>query len=381
MLQHGSGSGNKYEKVCLVCRKIEVEPPSSFFPSKHEIPRLIVVLAIASAVAWTCNFFFTSVVNPLAKPFCDSNLESPEFFSDDCEPCPSNGACNSGQLECLQGYQRRGKLCIEDGDINESAKKISERVEDNLCEDYAQYLCYGTGSVWAQEDEIWSRFDHFEPTENILLDNALYNYTKQRAVETMSKLLEMRTNYHGVKEFKCPDLLAEHYKPYTCRIHQWVSQNILVVLPTCVMLVGCTFFIWKVHRKLHMSRRAEELYNQACEILEENALMSKNVNGECEPWVVASRLRDHLLLPRERKDPLLWKKVEELVQEDSRVDRFPKLVKGESKVVWEWQVEGSLSSSKIKRKIDASKMRVSKGTDLRYQQHPAPKTEPKELNF
>jgi hypothetical protein len=38
-------------------------------------------------------------------------------------------------------------------------------------------------------------------------------------------------------------------------------------------------------------------------------LTSKSVNGECEPWVVASRLRDHLLLPRERKDPLLWKKV------------------------------------------------------------------------
>lgn len=37
--------------------------------------------------------------------------------------------------------------------------------------------------------------------------------------------------------------------------------------------------------------------------------MSKRVNGECEPWVVASRLRDHLLLPKERKDPVIWKKV------------------------------------------------------------------------
>lgn len=37
--------------------------------------------------------------------------------------------------------------------------------------------------------------------------------------------------------------------------------------------------------------------------------MSKSVNGECEPWVVASRLRDHLLLPNERKDPVIWKKV------------------------------------------------------------------------
>ena len=37
--------------------------------------------------------------------------------------------------------------------------------------------------------------------------------------------------------------------------------------------------------------------------------MSKRVNAECEPWVVASRLRDHLLSPKERKDPVIWKKV------------------------------------------------------------------------
>jgi hypothetical protein len=37
--------------------------------------------------------------------------------------------------------------------------------------------------------------------------------------------------------------------------------------------------------------------------------MSKRVNAECEPWVVASRLRDHLLSPKERKDFVLWKKV------------------------------------------------------------------------
>lgn len=37
--------------------------------------------------------------------------------------------------------------------------------------------------------------------------------------------------------------------------------------------------------------------------------MSKSVNGETEPWIVVSWLRDHLLLPRERKDPALWKKV------------------------------------------------------------------------
>ncbi|KAK7307735.1 hypothetical protein VNO77_41057 [Canavalia gladiata] len=351
---------------------MEIEPAQNLLPSKQDFPRLVLVLAIASLVAWACNLLFT---NPPSKPFCDTNLHSSDYFSDICEPCPSNGECNDGKLECLQGYQRHGNLCVEDGDINESARKIVERMEYHLCEEYAQFLCSGTGTIWIHEDDLR---DYFEPMGNVQVDNALHNYTKQRAVETMGKLLETRLNSHGVKEFKCPDLLAEHYKPYACCIRQWISKHILIVLPICAMLVGCTTLFWNVRWKLHMSRRVEELYNKVCEILEENALTSKSTNGECEPWIVASRLRDHLLLPRERKDPLLWKKVEELVQEDSRVDRYPKLVKGESKVVWEWQVEGSLSASKLKKRSDASKTRVNECVDPNYQQHPAMKAEPME---
>lgn len=84
-------------------------------------------------------------------------------------------------------------------------------------------------------------------------------------------------------------------------------------------------------------------------------MTSNSADSNCEPWVIASRLRDHLLLPRERRDPLLWTKVEELIQEDSRIDRYPKIIKGEQKVVWEWQVEGSLSLSKLKKRRETQK--------------------------
>lgn len=92
--------------------------------------------------------------------------------------------------------------------------------------------------------------------------------------------------------------------------------------------------------------------------------MSKS-NSDREPWLVVSRLRDHLLSPRERKDFLLWKMVEELVELDSRVERYPKLVKGESKVVWEWQVEGSLSSRRRKEEIvnEKSGVHISRSSD------------------
>ncbi|KAJ0960352.1 hypothetical protein J5N97_001802 [Dioscorea zingiberensis] len=73
-----------------------------------------------------------------------------------------------------------------------------------------------------------------------------------------------------------------------------------------------------------------------CEILEDNATMVKNSKSGDEKWVVASWY--HLLLPRERKDAKIWKKVEELILEDSRISQYPKLIKGESKIVLEWQV-------------------------------------------
>lgn len=114
--------------------------------------------------------------------------------------------------------------------------------------------------------------------------------------------------------------------------------------------MGCTASVLRIRRRWYLTKRAEQLYHQVCDILEENALMSKSI-GDREPWLVASRIRDHLLSPRERRDSLLWRMVEDLVEFDSRLDRYPKLVKGESKVVWEWQVEGSLSSARRREQM------------------------------
>ncbi|KAF3431720.1 hypothetical protein FNV43_RR26455 [Rhamnella rubrinervis] len=46
------------------------------------------------------------------------------FIKDAYEPCPSNGQYYEGNLKCDRGYRKYGKLCIEDGDVNEIAKKL-----------------------------------------------------------------------------------------------------------------------------------------------------------------------------------------------------------------------------------------------------------------
>lgn len=45
-------------------------------------------------------------------------------LADLCEPCPDNGYCSNGQLVCLHGYKKLGRKCIEDGEINQTAKRL-----------------------------------------------------------------------------------------------------------------------------------------------------------------------------------------------------------------------------------------------------------------
>lgn len=293
------------------------------------------MVSIAALVAMGCNFL-VSFFSRLPKPFCDSYEDSEYSLTGLCEPCPSNGECYQGKLKCALGYTKHGKLCVEGGDINQTAKKL------------------------VREDNLWKDMEEIKSKEIVELKYNIYMHAKQRATMSTDGLFETRINTAGIKELKCPDALADHYKPFSCRMQEWTLKHALSLLLACALLLGGAFLLWRFRKRRSISIRANQLYHQVCDILEENAVLSKSENGEYEPWVVVSWLRDHLLLPRERKNPALWTKVEELVQEDSRLDRYPRLVKGEAKVVWEWQVEGSLSSSRMKKKREVSKLKADK---------------------
>ncbi|KAI7751826.1 hypothetical protein M8C21_005847 [Ambrosia artemisiifolia] len=334
-----------------------IQPPLTLLPSKTDLFNLLAVISIALSVAISCHYAVT-LFNRQPKPFCNSDTESDYYYyyhSDNCDPCPSHGICSEGKLECMSGYRRYGRSCLEDGEINEMAKNLANMVESRACESYSEYLCKGVGRVWVQGDELWNNMDK---------DNTTYLYAKQKAMEIVSNLLETRHTSSGIMELKCPDLLVEHYKPLSCSIRLWLLEHALFLVPCCVLLMGFGLMLQRVRRRHYISVRAEELYEQVCDILEETALTSRSVSGESEPWIVASWLRDHILTPKERRDPLLWKKVEDLVQEDSRLDRYPKMLKGEPKVVWEWQVEGSLRSSGKKNKDNINKQKSREGSNL-----------------
>uniref|UniRef100_A0A453JBT4 Man1/Src1-like C-terminal domain-containing protein n=1 Tax=Aegilops tauschii subsp. strangulata TaxID=200361 RepID=A0A453JBT4_AEGTS len=299
------------------------EPPPGLFPAgAQDLLRLLAVLAIAAAVAAAC-----SVLNRRPAPFCDS--DDPY---DSCEPCPENGRCVDGELRCVEGFKKRGRVCVEDGLLTHTANKISELLQHRICDEHAHALCGQGGKI----------------LDAARLSDDGIKVVKERVLQSAHGFLETTSTYDKVQAFKCPELAAELHRPLSCQARQWVSSNIVFVMTFCVLSAGLLKILWSIYQRRALSKRAEQIYEQVCEILEDNAVSAKAGNSECEPWVVTSWLRDHLLSTRERRNTLLWKKVEELLLEDSRIDQYPKVIKGEAKVVLEWQASGSLSG-KIKK--------------------------------
>ncbi|XP_078438443.1 man1-Src1p-carboxy-terminal domain protein [Wolffia australiana] len=328
------------------------EPPAGLFPSGEEILRLFIVISLASSVALACHLLF-SFKHRQQIPFCDSGDEALDF----CEPCPDHAECSRGRWECLLGYKKKGWICVEDGEITRQLETLSKMMEEHICGEYAQFLCRGSGKAWFSESDVLNFLENrIKPVSQV--DNSYWDILSQNTIKAVANSLEIRMSALGDKELKCADNLVELYKPYSCVIEDWAYRNIWLLVSISFLIPASAILAYRLHRKRCISNRAEELYDQVCEILRESALSAKSKDTEADPWVGCSWLRDHLLLPKERRDKVLWRKVEELIREDSRIDEYPRMIKGEQKVVLQWQVEGYLSSEIMRTKAKTATRRT-----------------------
>ncbi|KAJ0961785.1 hypothetical protein J5N97_029613 [Dioscorea zingiberensis] len=318
------------------------EPPSSLFPSREELVKLLFVVVIASSVA--VAFHFTAgVLKRRYKPFCDSSESFLDLEPDFCEPCPDNGHCSNGELKCFHGYKKHGRRCLEDGSINQTAKELTEGLEDHVCDSYAQFLCGKVGQTWVPEADILNNLNENKLKKHVDSKDGTFEFGKSKAMENIERSLETRSHIFGYSShFKILHTKAIPSHAFCSACHsgtknlsaQTCQQNCISL--SFVALASGSYRVnersyGELKRRRSLLTRTEELYEQVCEILEDNATMVKNSKSGDEKWVVASWLRDHLLLPRERKDAKIWKKVEELILEDSPNKSISKLIKGESK--------------------------------------------------
>eukprot|EP01018_Ginkgo_biloba_P039987 Gb_09622 [translate_table: standard] len=299
-----SASKSKHSKSHTKLVKTKQNPPIEL-PSTDQLVQLLGILVVAALVATSLSYIIHWSKWHF-RPFCDSggNLQ---MSSDSCIPCPKHGRCWGGNLECLPGFKKKGRSCKEDRELEKKTQKLADFIQGHACGLYAESLCNGAGVIWFPEDNLMIELNQPELRQRFSLSTDEVPLVKEKAMEIIRSLFEIKTTFNGFQEFKCPDWLAQQYKPFECRTREWISKHYLFLLVFSPMVLVFTKFFWRVYLQRRMITRAEHLYQQVCEALEEKAIAEMSKGEQGEPWVVASRLRDHLLLPRERKNSVLWK--------------------------------------------------------------------------
>eukprot|EP00252_Welwitschia_mirabilis_P001728 TRINITY_DN11656_c0_g1_i2.p1 TRINITY_DN11656_c0_g1~~TRINITY_DN11656_c0_g1_i2.p1 ORF type:complete len:405 (-),score=83.85 TRINITY_DN11656_c0_g1_i2:68-1282(-) len=323
-------------------------------PSRDQVIQFVGILVVAvlagtsfsRAMKWSSNYF---------KPFCDTYAPS-QHLSDSCLPCPENGICKEGSLQCHVGFKRSGRYCTEDTEIEKKSLKLAKWFEEFACGSYAQSFCNGAGKHWLHDKDFRTELEkqHLELLLNI--NAAELALVEEKAMERIRRVFERETLFNGSEKFKCPDVLAARYKSCGCRLREWIRVHYIAFLTATVV-------------KRRFIKRAEQLYQQVCEVLEEKATMERLKGDKGEPWVISSLIRDYLLLPTERKNMALWKQIEQFIREDTRIDQYPKLIRGETRNVLEWQVEGSLHPRKRFNKAHHSMSSLNNRDQVEGLQH------------
>lgn len=62
------------------------------------------------------GFVSSLTIHEYRSPFCS--------FPGDCIPCPENGQCRYGRLQCLPGFRRHGRSCVPDKEVDHNAQEL-----------------------------------------------------------------------------------------------------------------------------------------------------------------------------------------------------------------------------------------------------------------
>ncbi|KAG2544261.1 hypothetical protein PVAP13_9NG833900 [Panicum virgatum] len=149
--------------------------------------------------------------------------------ADSCQPCPQNGRCVDGQLECVQGFKRYGGSCIEDGLLSQTAAKISELLQLRICDQHARTLCGQPAKILFQKHDVSDTVDQLLSKNPAGLTEDGIQLVKARVLDTAQGFFETSFTSNQAEAFKCPELVAECHMPLTCQVRHWISRNIIFV--------------------------------------------------------------------------------------------------------------------------------------------------------
>ncbi|GJD09379.1 hypothetical protein Gasu2_36360 [Galdieria sulphuraria] len=270
----------------------------------------------------------------LALPFCDSNNSK---VLEDCRPCPSHGTCSAGELTCDHGFIESAGKCVEDKTFSVVTKDTKNRIEAILRKRAGMSLC-GTGEVQKEMDSAQLRkavllsFGTKLPLEEIRFNRAFTEAFYTIVNDSVSS-----------DEFECREegerIWCQALHPslsLSCRLRFFVLQEWWKLLITMSILIGISrlYFWFRLRRWIDKQVKTvtEEVYRQLTASSQLTSPLSERKK------VVVTRLRDDLLHDQSllKWKDVIWRKVVERVDSDSRVQKRREIVNDLPQLVWEW---------------------------------------------
>ncbi|GAQ87803.1 hypothetical protein KFL_003780090 [Klebsormidium nitens] len=304
----------------LLSRILSVRPPQW----------LVLLLALGMVVALAISYL-QAALRPI--PFCDTGA-SP--VGSQCIPCPEHGHCESGHLTCAVGYEKVGRHCVKDKRVEARVQKLAGKVKRFACQQRGLALCGYNASEAVTRASVMGMLGEGQTVDQRTAD--IFSLAVQRAGEELLMAAE-----NGVPVLVCPDDLARQYKPLSCLAREAAQRNWKPLALLLLSILGALYFWRRRRQQQALVKAAETLYEKICAELEDAAQRP----GGAPKWKIATHFRDSLLKPRERGGAL-WKEVDRLAREDTRVLVRQQMVQGESFTVWEWREAGALLSPTFK---------------------------------
>ncbi|KAM0854384.1 hypothetical protein ACQ4PT_050461 [Festuca glaucescens] len=172
--------------------------------------------------------------------------------ADSCEPCPENGRCVDGKLECVRGFKKYGNRCVEDGLLTRTANKIAELLQRRVCDEHAQALCGQPGKISFKQLDISNMADELLSNDPAHLTADGIQVVKDRVLQSAHGFFETTSTDDEAEAFKCPDLVAELHRPLDCQVRQWIARNVVFVATFSIL--RCSGFYGAFTRDRHCQR-------------------------------------------------------------------------------------------------------------------------------
>jgi hypothetical protein len=138
-LQHDKRSSSKVSAAAE-----ESDNVTAALTWKEQLGQILAILVVATLV-----YYSTSVtiqwLQEASKPFCDDKESLQVMVSGDCIPCPENGQCRNGRLQCLPGFRQHGRSCVPDKEVDRNAQELvhfAAAVVVFLCKEIHQRISF-----------------------------------------------------------------------------------------------------------------------------------------------------------------------------------------------------------------------------------------------